>query len=484
MSRPIAWTIAGSDSGGGAGIQADLLTMNALGVHGCSTVTAITAQSTQGIRRIEVVPSWMVEEQLRALEGDLPPQAVKTGMLATTENLLVAAHVCARLGPPLVCDPVLAATLGGTLLGPEALDVLKCEMLPRATVLTPNLTEAETLADMKIAGPSDAEEAAARLLAMGAKAVLLKGGHMEGETCADFWTDGRRRAWLSSPRLPVRHTHGGGCTLSAAIAACLALGHDALDAAVVAKAYVNQGLRTGGGVGRGRGPLAHGPWPSDPDDMPHLGPDTAFHRTPAAFPPCDEGSLGLYPVVDRAAWVDRLGALGVRTIQIRVKDLADDARRSEIEAAAAAARARGVQLYVNDDWEAAVRCGAHGVHLGQDDLDGADLGAVLRAGLRLGISTHGYGELARALACRPSYVALGTLFESPSKSFAHAPLGLDAFARIRRLSGVPVVAIGGITLESAPAVLAAGADGCAIISDILRARDLEDRVRGWQALLQ
>lgn len=479
---PVAWSIAGSDSGGGAGIQADLKAMAALGVHGCSAVTALTAQNTQGVRRVEATSPGMIEAQLLALQEDLPPAAIKIGMLGGTSAVKTVAEFLKQRDTFVVCDPVMVATRGGNLLDPGAMGALRDDLLPRVDLLTPNLPEAEALVSYKIDSSAETEKAAGELLGLGVKSVLIKGGHGSGALCQDFWTNGRESAWLSSPRWQVAHSHGGGCTLSSAIAAGVALGWPELDAIVLAKAYTNRGLRLSRPIGRGRGPIAQGGWPDDPADMPWLNAhaEQAHHRP--AFPALG-GGPGLYPIVDRAAWIERLLPLGVDLIQLRAKDLAGAALEDEVRRAVEAGRKANARVFINDAWQLALNYGAYGVHLGQDDLPSADLDALAAAGLRLGISTHGYAEVARALSVVPSYVALGTVFESPSKTFAHRPLGLDAFARLRRLIAVPVVAIGGITVERAPDVRRAGADIIAAISDITKAPDLPARIAQWRAVL-
>lgn len=481
-SPPIAWTIAGSDSGGGAGIQADVKAMQALGVHGCSVVTALTAQNTQGVQRVEHASPGMIESQLLSLQHDLPPAAIKIGMLGTTAAIKCVAEFLKQRDTFVVCDPVMVATRGGALLEPTAFGALRDDLLPRVDLLTPNLPEAETLVSHKIDSPAEAEKAAAELLRLGVKSVLIKGGHGSGSWCQDYWTNGRASAWLTSPRWSVQHNHGGGCTLSSALAAGVAHGLPELDAAVLAKAYTNHGLRANRSLGSGRGPIAQGGWPDDPADMPWLTDHAEQAADRLAFPALDDG-FNLYPIVDRALWVERLLAVGIDLIQLRAKDLTGDELEKEVRAAIEAGRRARARVFINDAWQLALKHGAYGVHLGQDDLPAADLPALARAGVRLGISTHGYAEVARALAVVPSYIAIGTVFASPSKSFAHRPLGLDAFARLRRLIRVPVVAIGGIVCERAREVRDAGADIIAAISDITKAPDLATRIAQWRSAL-
>ena len=188
-------------------------------------------------------------------------------------------------------------------------------------------------------------------------------------------------------------------------------------------------------------------------------------------------SIGFYPIVDRASWIGRLAPLGVPTIQLRIKELGGAELELEI---AAAVRVGGTRLYINDHWLLAIKHRAYGVHLGQEDLADADVAAIHAAGLRLGVSTHSYAELARALRLDPTYVALGPIFPTTLKSMPFAPQGVARIAEWKALAGaLPVVAIGGISLAHAPALLAAGADGIAVVSDVMCAPDPEARARAW-----
>jgi len=275
IPAPVAWTIAGSDSGGGAGIQADLKVMNAFGVHGCSVITALTAQNTIGVTSVESVSEPMVRAQLEALKADLPPAAIKTGMLGAAATCRILAEFLSSLPvtrPGLVCDPVLRSTSGMALLDPEAHDLLVHGIIPCAAVLTPNLPETESLLGKTI---GSVEGAAEQLLALGAHSVLIKGGHADGSESRDYWTDGNRSMWLSSPRIESSATHGTGCILSAAIAAGLALGRGLPDAVVDAKAYLNQCLRLPSHVGHGHGPARIEPFVNEPADRPSVTPGAA-----------------------------------------------------------------------------------------------------------------------------------------------------------------------------------------------------------------
>ena len=475
MKKPITWTIAGSDSGGGAGIQADLKTMNALGTMGCSVITALTAQNTVGIMEVEFPSQSMLAGQMTALAADLPPAAVKIGMLGSAANIETVVQHLAPLNAYTVFDPVMVSSTGHALFEPHAIHVLICRLLPLVHLLTPNIGEAEVLLGRKLENASDVEAAAIELIKFGVKSVLIKGGHVPGARCRDYWTDGARKIWLSSPRQDVTHTHGTGCTLSSAITACRALGYDEFDAVVVAKAYVNQGLREGTSFGKGRGPLAHEGWPDSPDDLPRI--DESW--TDVEFPDCGPGPLGFYPIVDRAAWLEKLLPAGATTVQLRIKNLAGTALETEIKNAVALARRFDARLFINDHWELALKHGAYGVHLGQDDLPGADLEALAEAGIRLGVSVRSYTEAARAAALHPSYTAIGAIFATGSKDIDYAPVGVHGFERMRKLIRGPVAAIGGITLEKAAELAEAGADGLAVISDVLNALDPIARAKSW-----
>jgi len=489
MPKPIAWTIAGSDSGGGAGIQADLVTMNSLGVHGCSVVTAVTAQNTIGILRAEFLSEKMVDAQLTALQSDLPPAVIKIGMLGQVDIVRsVAAHL-KNSDALVIYDPVMVSSSGTDLFLAGALRVLISDILPHVDLLTPNLPEAEKLAGLRIRTTGDMEDAAGRILKLGPKSVLVKGAHLlESEVsnsksqtplCQDFWTDGKRQAWFTSPRLDVTSTHGTGCTLSSAITAGRALGYSELDSIVIAKAYVNHGLRSGGGIGRGRGPLAHDGWPCDPADLPWITPTAAATHRRLVFPEMGEAARGVCPIVDRAAWLEKLLPRGVGTIQLRIKDLHGSSLEQEIVAAVEIAHRLGANLFINDYWQLAAKHGAYGVHLGQDDMAGVDWSALAASGMRVGLSASSFEQLARAMAVRPSCIGIGAVFATPSKTINHKPLGLEGFGRLRRLTDMPVIAIGGITLERAADVMKAGADGIAVISDILQAPDPLARTKQW-----
>lgn len=253
-----AMTVAGSDSGGGAGIQADLKTFAAHGVYGSSAITAVTAQNTLGVTAVLALPADIITAQIEAIAGDIGADAVKTGMLANAAIVeAVAAAIETLELPHVVVDPVMVAKSGDRLLEEDAIAAVKSELIPRAYVVTPNVMEAEVLAGLRVGSPADAREAARRIQRLGPRAVIVKGGHLDGPEAIDILFDGHEFIELRAPRLATRHTHGTGCTFASAIAANLALGLELGDAARRAKHYVTGAIRAGLPIGRGHGPLDH-----------------------------------------------------------------------------------------------------------------------------------------------------------------------------------------------------------------------------------
>ncbi|MEH2518907.1 hydroxymethylpyrimidine/phosphomethylpyrimidine kinase [Bradyrhizobium sp. AZCC 1610] len=261
MTTPIALTIAGSDSSGGAGIQADLKTFAALGVYGASVITALTAQNTEGVSGIHQVPAEFVTAQIDAVFSDLAVGAVKIGMVAQPPVIDAIVAGLARWSPKqVVLDPVMVATSGDRLLATEAIDALRTRLIPLASVITPNLPEAAALLDEGVAADEAAVEKQGRqLLALGCKAVLIKGGHGEGAECIDYLIDSSGVIALAAPRIATKNTHGTGCSLSSAIAAGLAKGEGMETAVRNAKAWISAAIAAADrfSVGHGHGPIHH-----------------------------------------------------------------------------------------------------------------------------------------------------------------------------------------------------------------------------------
>ncbi|HSK20744.1 MAG TPA: bifunctional hydroxymethylpyrimidine kinase/phosphomethylpyrimidine kinase [Longimicrobiales bacterium] len=256
--RAIALTVAGSDSGGGAGIQADLKTFHAFGVFGTSAITAITVQNTLGVTGVHAVPLDIVTAQIAAVASDLPPRAVKTGMLATRELVsAVAKSIRDHALPNYVLDPVMIATSGDRLLDEDAQHAVLDELVPLSTLVTPNLDEAAILAGFSVKDPAAMHRAARRLVAAGASAALVKGGHLRGDELVDVLYDGSTVREFRRPRIDTRSTHGTGCTLSAAITALLARGISLSEAVEQALDFVHRAIVQAPNLGAGNGPLNH-----------------------------------------------------------------------------------------------------------------------------------------------------------------------------------------------------------------------------------
>ncbi|MEX0991413.1 MAG: bifunctional hydroxymethylpyrimidine kinase/phosphomethylpyrimidine kinase [Actinomycetota bacterium] len=254
--RPRVLSIAGSDSGGGAGIQADLKTFSALGVYGMTAVTAVTVQNTEGVSAFEELSPQIVGDQIRAVVDDIGVAAAKTGMLASAAIIEAVAEALRETQVPnLVVDPVFVSKHGDPLLHADAVEALRMRILPLATLVTPNLHEAGGLIGATIDTREQMEEAARLILGFGSAAVLVKGGHLVGDRADDLFADGATMEWLSAGRIDTPNTHGTGCTLSAAIAAHLAMGDDLSAAVKAGKAFVTEAIRNSLAIGRGIGPV-------------------------------------------------------------------------------------------------------------------------------------------------------------------------------------------------------------------------------------
>jgi hydroxymethylpyrimidine kinase/phosphomethylpyrimidine kinase/thiamine-phosphate diphosphorylase len=506
-SPPIVWSVSGTDSGGGAGLAADQRAVEAFGAHLCPVVAAVTAQNSLAVSAVQPVPPEGLDAQLAALAADLPPRAIKCGLLGSAANARVLARWVDRLraehGPiALVIDPVLGATTGARFADAELLAVYRAELLPRASAISPNRREAAELA-----GQADCAEpgldtatalaALAELMrAAGARAVCITGGDAAGPWALDTLATPQAAGTLALPRVPTPHHHGTGCTFASAWAAALALGFVEADGAILAKMATTHALRRASPLGRGAGPVRAAPgFGLAPSLLPRLARAGLHPAGMAGDPPHVRPAPGVYAIVDSAARVAAALAGGADTVQLRVKTppSADAAWRAglqaEIAAAVQAARAAGRPLYINDHWREAMAAGAHGVHLGQEDLlalgdDERRLLAAARArGLALGLSSHSLWELARAAHEAPDYIACGPVWPTTTKAMPWHPQGLHNLAWWAAVAPAPVVAIGGI-LEPAQLTQAAahGAMGGCVVRGLGDAP--ERRLPAWRAAWQ
>ncbi len=474
---PIVWTIAGSDSGAGAGLQADLRAFEAMDVHGCTIVAAITAQNSVGVQLIAPVDAAVFEAQLAVLTDDMPPAAIKVGMIGSVENLRVLVRWIDRLrqiNPQLavVVDPVLGATTGASFAQSDLIQAYRDELLPRADVITPNRFEAALL--LKQAPLNEAstiQQAAQSLQALGCKTVIITGGDAQGLNSEDYCLSPHAQGWLRLPRVNTLHNHGTGCVFASTVAAAMARGFVSLEALVIAKMATTHALRHAYAAGQGAGPVRpRSDFAQHIENLPTFSlPRNSTQLSSLRFAPLSDTDLGLYAVVDSANWVQRVLASGVKTVQLRIKspELVDI--RREVQLAIQYAKAAKAQLFINDHWQLAIEEGAYGVHLGQEDLHVADLQAIAQAGLRLGLSTHCYWEVCRAWALQPSYIACGPMYATQSKDMPWQPQGTHNVAYWSALLPLPLVAIGGINVERALEARNAGAAGVAVISAITAA---------------
>ena len=488
-NRPVVWSIAGSDSGAGAGLQADLRAFDTFDVHGCTAVAAISAQNSVRVLHVEPVATELLDAQLAALADDLPPRSIKTGLLGSVENVRCVATWVDRLRRvhpvALVVDPVWRASTGADLSSAALREAILGELLPRATVVTPNRVEAAWLLDWDataLNAPSAVARAAAALRGRGSKAVVITGGDAGGHHSLDYLDAPEANGWLSLARVETSHNHGSGCVFAASLAAALALGFCASDATVIAKMSATNGLTDGWAAGRGAGAVRpQRGFGLRPELLPALHP--APQGPDVVFPALSNRHLGLYAVVDSADWVERVLAAGVRTVQLRIKQGTRQNLSREVTRSVQAARAMQAQLFINDHWKLAIEHGAYGVHLGQEDLFAADMDALRKAGLRLGLSTHSYWEVCRAHAWTPSYIACGPIHSTTTKEMPWRPQGPGNLAYWCRLLRQPVVAIAGMEVERSGEAMRCGAAGVAVVRGILQASDPVRAIHDFMAAI-
>lgn len=494
-NMPVVLAIAGSDSAGMAGIQQDIRTLNRMDVHTVCAITANTAQNNHGVSAIHPVAVEVITSQIEAVK-DVSPSAIKIGLLGHTDHIVPVCSAIKQLNKPVIYDPVFAASSGSHFANNDFVAACKTHLLPLCHLITPNLNEAAALVGFTLQTPHDIEKAARLILNMGARAVFIKGGHQthasnnSNSLCSDFFCDAQQCFWLSNQRLITQHSRGTGCALSSAIAGAIARGYELYDAIVIGKMAIQHGLRHAKAIAGQQGCVRVEHFPNHPDDLPLLTKHWPQHWPQNSFRACtlpmdtlpidthptiqgkEKITLGIYPVVNSAQWVERLITLGIQTIQLRAKQLPGDKLENEIQKAIVIAKKHNVRLFINDYWQLAIKHNAYGVHLGQEDLDQADTTAIHNAGLRLGISTHSFYETARAHALRPSYIAIGPVFATTSKKMPWVPRGLEGLIYWQQvLTPYPLVAIGGINYARAQSIRDLGISGIAMISAITQAEN-------------
>ncbi|XVE66928.1 hypothetical protein DITRI_Ditri08aG0119300 [Diplodiscus trichospermus] len=467
---PHVLTVAGSDSGGGAGIQADLKACAARRVYCSTVITAITAQNTAGVQGVSIVPEDFVAEQLKSVLSDMQVDVVKTGMLPSVDIVKILCKTLREFPvPALVVDPVMVSTSGDVLAGPSILSVFREEFLPMADIITPNLKEASALLDSKQLETVDDMRTAARLLHnMGPKNVLVKGGDLPGSSDAvDILYNGHNFYELHSPRIKTRNTHGTGCSLASCIAAELAKGYPMLSAVKVAKRFIESALDYSKDIVIGNGP--QGPF----DHLLRLKSHSQDCRRQQAFNPSD---LFLHAVTDSGMnkkWgrsiVDAVKAAiegGATILQLREKDAETKDFLESAIACLNICRSHGVPLLINDRIDVALACDADGVHVGQSDIPARVARTLLGPEKIIGVSCKTPEQAQQAWLDGADYIGCGGVFPTNTKE-NNITIGLDGLKTVCMASKLPVVAIGGIGLSNARTVMEIGVPnlkGVAVVS--------------------
>ncbi|AXA34461.1 bifunctional hydroxymethylpyrimidine kinase/phosphomethylpyrimidine kinase [Francisella adeliensis] len=471
--QDVLLTIAGSDSCSGAGIQRDTQVCCNLGVHALNVITAITAQNAHKVYEVESVSDNMFAAQLSALKDDFSIKVIKSGMLATVEQVLELAKLLKhRRDIVYICDPVMVATSGDMLMCTEVLDAIKKELLLRVDIFTPNLQEAQMLLSLKITKTitlSQMLNMAKKISELyGIKNVLLKGGHNKGNKAVDCYFNYKRNQvlWLSVNRfLNNSDTHGSGCTLSAAMGAFLVKGYDTNNSIVLAKAYISSAIKHAEKLSKkGSLFLKNSGFPADSNTFPK----TYLNLRDLSFKKINK--IDLYPVVDSSDWVLFLAKQGIKTIQLRIKNIPQEDIRNEVIQAIEYQNQYNLQLFINDYYNLAIEYGAFGVHLGHEDIVkihecGSDvLDQIASENIALGLSTHDYYELSIASSLNPSYIALGPIFPTKTKKMKFSAQGINRISEWQKLVDLPLVAIGGIKESHITEIARTGVNGIAVVS--------------------
>lgn len=480
-TKPIIWSIAGSDNSGGAGIQADNQSARSFNVHSCNIITALTAQNDAGVQGILNTPIEFLESQWQSLQP-YPAGAIKLGMLACEATIDWLYEKLKTNTIPVVCDPVLAASSGGNLMQGA---IFYKKLLPLVDVIAPNQKEFAALFADEI---NSKQSLGAQALEVAKKyqcTVVITGGDVESDRACDIIAFENELYYLQSPMLKTQNVHGTGCSFASAIAANIANGERLLDAVVLAKAYLYQGLKNTMPVGDSSiGPFIHNKgMATSIEDLPVLNKsDQVF--SPQA--PTTEQQLGLYPVVATIEQLKSCLKNGIKTIQLRAKDKTQIEADVLVKQAADLGREFNARLFINDYWQLAIKHNAYGVHLGQEDLDDANVADIYAAGLRLGISTHAWYEIARAHYFKPSYIAIGPIFATTTKVMPFDPQGVKQLAMWQQFIGkhYPTVAIGGINKSNAAQVLATGVGSIAMVRPITEAENQPQAIKELTTIIK
>lgn len=489
-TKPSILSISAHDPLGMSGIAMDQRALSVLGVHCASCITANTAQNQHAFYHVNAVTAEAFKSQLDALSQQDHFNVIKIGFIPNVEIAQLLTEHPIFNNKRIVFDPVLAMSSEGEILDRERL-AAALYLLPHVHVLVPNLNEAKVILnhlDVNINECKSPLVMAQALHHKGVAHVLLKGGHGD-QLAEDVYVSNERYFYLNHKTFEHKFNRGTGCAMASLIAGACAKQYTVADSVVIAKMIMCSGWQTPyklddstGGFDFDR--LAGFSAVFDQTkgctyQLPQL--YTQHQHTQLSFLPC-ESSLGLYPIVDRASWLARLLPLGIKVVQLRIKDLTGQDLKTEIQQSIRLAEQYNCQLFINDYWQLAIECGAFGVHLGQEDIDDADLHAISEAGLRLGLSSHCFYEVARAKTIQPSYIAFGPVYATQTKDMPWIPQGANGLAVWRKLiDGFPIVAIGGIHGERFEQVKQMGVDSIAMVSAITQADNPEQECSDYMA---
>jgi len=513
-NKPIMWTISGSDCSGGAGIAADIKTGHLLGVEVCHLSTANTVQNSKKLLSVNPVDVDILSQQAQLLLQDKRPSVIKVGLLASLEQVKWLEVLLGEIKEQysttkVVFDPVGQASVGGKF-STVSLSALK-PLLALVDVITPNSQEAQWLAD---SNTTHVKSLAESISTLGVNSVIIKGGHALESSTADALSysadyclhkltdddsskmsqDETIEYGLRSPRVDTHYSHGGGCSFASALASFIAHGHLVRDAFTLTKAFINQGLSVSEGKHDHYGAFEQTKTAHHKEYFPTvLSSINDKYRDLGAFESLGFSrnsentagqKLGLYPVIGSLYWLERLLPLGLNIIQLRIKNKSEEELDTIIAKAVELSKPYKTRLFINDYWELAIKHGAYGVHIGQEDLQTTSLETIHAAGIRLGISTHGCYEFLLAQQLKPSYLAIGAIYPTKTKNMTGQIQGVDNLTDILYLAtNIPVVAIGGINHKRAPEVTATTVDSIAVVTAITEAENPEKSVKVFQSLL-
>lgn len=469
MTPAVLLSITATDSQCISGTSADSRVAQALAVTHQQVITAVTAQGGQQDACRFAMPAPAVRQQLARSNAS----AIRLGVVASKAQAKLLRSELANISVPKIWDPVLAASAGGELTSIGHHDAIA--LAQQCDLLTPNIDEAKWLAQSQIDNEHDMILAATKIASWGVRGILIKAGHLAGEVNKDLlWLDGEH-FWLEQPKL-TQGARATGCTLAAYIAAFCAIGEPLKDAVVLANAALFSGLQQATDASL---PVPVVGWPQQ------LASFAVIYREekPATEFVSISQALGLYPVVDSVEWVSKLAQAGVKTIQLRMKDLSEQEVEQAVIDCVAIQQQYDLRLFINDYWQLAIKHSAYGVHLGQEDIQEAVLERIAAAGVRLGISTHGELEWGIARAYKPSYLAIGAIYPTDTKEVM--VVGDERLARWVALLKAEerLTAIGGINQSNMKNVLASGIDSVAVVSAITKSLDWKRATAQLQAML-